>query len=327
MNQDPVARVILGTMTFGHRGRGVRIDDPAQVQRLIDELAAHGHHELDTCYVYGGGTCEELLGELRAAERFGLAIRFDPVATPHGHEPDILIRSVRASLERLATTKVQILYLNLRDSGTPLKSTLGAVQELHEEGVFDELGLSNVAPGDVAECVSIAERQSWIKPSVYQGLYNAISRAVEPELLPELRRHDIRFHAYNPLAGGAFAPGFGQADRVESGSRFDDRQPQGKEYRSRYWNDAYLAGLDEVRQACRSGGIAPIEAALRWLVHHSRLDARSGDGIILGASSLGHLQQNLAAVEAGPLPGAVVTALDRAAEITRPAWPPVARTV
>lgn len=70
-------------MTFGYRGRGVRIDDPAQVQRLIDKLAAHCHHELDTWCVYGAGTCEEMLGDLGTADRFSLAIR--SASASHSH--------------------------------------------------------------------------------------------------------------------------------------------------------------------------------------------------------------------------------------------------
>jgi aflatoxin B1 aldehyde reductase len=60
----------------------------------------------------------------------------------------------------------------------------------------------------VAQAWEIAARRGWIRPSVYQGLYNAITRAVEPELFKCLGNYGIRFHAYNPLAGGAFAKNF-----------------------------------------------------------------------------------------------------------------------
>jgi aflatoxin B1 aldehyde reductase len=56
---------------------------------------------------------------------------------------------------------------------------------------------------------------------VCQGMYNAITRAVEPELFKCLGNYGIRFHAYNPLAGGAFSRGFGARDTVAAGSRFD----------------------------------------------------------------------------------------------------------
>jgi aldo/keto reductase family protein len=91
-----------------------------------------------------------------------------------------------------------------RDSATPIESTLSAVQELHDEGLFEEFGVSNFSAWQVAEASEIAARHGWIRPSVYQGLYNAIARAVEPELFKCLGNYSIRFHAYNPLAGPDF---------------------------------------------------------------------------------------------------------------------------
>jgi aflatoxin B1 aldehyde reductase len=64
-----------------------------------------------------------------------------------------------------------------------------------------------------------------------------------------------------------------------------------------------------------------ISAALRWLVHHSKLDSDRGDAIIIGASSIAHLQHNLSALKQGPLPQQVVEAINRASETIRPHWP------
>jgi aryl-alcohol dehydrogenase-like predicted oxidoreductase len=148
------------------------------------------------------------LGDLRAAERFGIATRIHP-GNVHGHEPENLKRVFKQSLACLKTGKVEILFLVTRDSATPIESTLSAVQELHDEGLFEEFGVSNFSAWQVAEASEIAARRGWIRPSVYQGLYNAITRAVEPELFKCLGNYGIRFHAYDPLAGGAFSKSFG----------------------------------------------------------------------------------------------------------------------
>lgn len=81
MEHSPVSRIVLGTMTFGYHGRGVRISDREEVRALLDGLAAHGHHELDTCCVYGDATCEQMLGDLAVADRLRLAVRFDPLVS------------------------------------------------------------------------------------------------------------------------------------------------------------------------------------------------------------------------------------------------------
>lgn len=323
----PVKRIILGTMTFGNRGYGNRVQDPETARRMLDRFAEAGHSEVDTCYVYGDGSCEQMLGDLGAGGRFAPAIRFDPVATPRGHEPDVLGRSVRASLARLGVDRADLLYLSARDARTPWESTLRAVHELHGQGLFGELGLSNLSIGDVEESLDIADRSGWVRPTVYQGLYNAVSRTAEIDLLPRLHDLGLRFHAYNPLVGGAFAPGFGKEADVAVGSRFDADHPQGAFYRKRYWNDPYLCAMRELHTACGELGLPPTAAALRWLVHHSPLDAAHGDGIILGASSTAQLAENLTAVQGGPLPQAALDAIETASETTRPSWPPVSLTI
>jgi aflatoxin B1 aldehyde reductase len=209
-----------------------------------------------------------------------------------------------------------------RDSATPIASTLSAVQDLHDEGLFEEFGVSNFSAWQVAEASEIAARHGWIRPSVYQGMYNAITRAVEPELFKCLGNYGIRFHAYNPLAGGAFSKSFGASGAVAAGSRFDSSHVQGKLYRDRYWNDAYLDALAEIHRSCGGYGLDAVSVALRWLIHHSQLNAERNDGVIIGASSLEQLRHNLTAVTEGPLPTDVLTAIDEAALKAQPKWPP-----
>jgi aflatoxin B1 aldehyde reductase len=205
--------------------------------------------------------------------------------------------------------------------GGCLTRQAAAVRELHDEGLFEEFGVSNFSAWQVAEASEIAARHGWIRPSVYQGLYNAITRAVEPELFKCLGNYGIRFHAYNPLAGGAFSRSFGASGAAAAGSRFDGSTVQGKLYRDRYWNDAYRDALAEIHRSCEGHGLDAISVALRWLIHHSQLSAERNDGIIIGASSLEHLRHNLNAVTEGPLPTEVLAAIDGAALKAQPKWP------
>jgi aflatoxin B1 aldehyde reductase len=330
MPKAPITNIIFGTMTLGYRGYGARVHDAATADAMLGAVLEFGHDQLDTCTVYGDGTCEQMLGDLRAAERFGIATRIHSGNTP-GHEPENLKRVFepanlkrvfKESLARLKTDKVKIFYLVTPDSTTPIESTLSAVQELHDEGLFEEFGLSNFSAWQVAEASEIAARHGWIRPSVYQGLYNAITRAVEPELFKCLGNYGIRFHAYNPLAGGAFSKNFAGSAAVAAGSRFDSSTAQGKFYRDRYWNDAYFDALAEIHRSCEGHGLDAISVALRWLIHHSQLNAERNDGIIIGASSLEHLRHNLTAVTEGPLPTEVLAAIDNAALKAQPKWPP-----
>src|SRR5580693_7360691 len=243
MPKAPITNITFGTMTLGYRGYGARVHDAATADAMLGAVLEFGHDQLDTCSVYGDGTCEQMLGDLRAGERFGIATRIHSGNTPghesgntpghesgntRGHEPENLKRVFKESLARLNTDKVKILYLVTPDSATTMESTLSAVQELHDDGLFEQFGLSNFSAWQVAEASEIAARHGWISPSVYQGLYNAITRAVEPELFKCLGNYGIRFHAYNPLAGGAFSRNFAAGGAVAPGSRFDSSHAQGK---------------------------------------------------------------------------------------------------
>jgi hypothetical protein len=75
--------------------------------------------------------------------------------------------------------------------------------------------------------------------------------------------------------------------------------PEGKLYRDRYMNDAYLDALAEIHRSCERHGLDAISVALRWLIHHSQLNAERNDGVIIGASSVEHLRHNLTAVSEG----------------------------
>jgi aflatoxin B1 aldehyde reductase len=321
MPKAPITNIIFGTMTLGYRGYGARVHDAATADAMLCAVLEFGHDQLDTCSVYGDGTCEQMLGDLRAAERFGIATRIHS-GNNRGHEPENVKRVFKESLTRLKTDKVKILYLVTPDSATPIESTLSAVQELHDEGLFEEFGVSNFSAWQVAQAWEIAARHGWIRPSVYQGMYNAITRAVEPELFKCLANYGIRFHAYNPLAGGAFSKNFASSGAVTAGSRFDSSTAQGKLYRDRYMNDAYLDALAEIHRSCEDHGLEAISVALRWLIHHSHLNAERNDGIIVGASSLEHLRHNLNSATEGPLPTEVLAAIDDAALKAQPKWPP-----
>ena len=83
-----------------------------------------------------------------------------------------------------------------------IEDTLAEVHELHKEGKFKSLGLSNFQAWEVAHIYHTCKANGYVTPTVYQGMYNAITRDVEKELLPCLRKLGISFYAYNPLAGG-----------------------------------------------------------------------------------------------------------------------------
>ena len=204
-----------------------------------------------------------------------------------------------------------------------IEETLSEVQKMHEGGKFKQLGLSNYQSWEVTHIYHVCLSNGWVLPTIYQGMYNALTREVERELLPALSKLGIRFVAYNPLAAGVLTGKHNNIDiEAPAQGRFKDNQM----YMDRYWNETYLQ-LDECVKACEAAGITMTDAAFRWLKYHSMLDPSKADGIIIGASSMDHLKENVELCKAtsGPLPDSVVAALDDAWDKCSTVCPPYER--
>ncbi|XP_041507122.1 aflatoxin B1 aldehyde reductase member 2 [Microtus oregoni] len=306
---------ILGTMEMGRRM------DASASAATVRAFMDRGHRELDTAFMYCDGQSESILGSLGLGLGSGdCTVKIATKANPWNGKslkPDSVRSQLETSLKRLQCSRVDLFYLHAPDHNTPIEETLRACHQLQQEGKFVELGLSNYASWEVAEICTLCKSNGWIMPTVYQGMYNATTRQVEKELFPCLRHFGLRFYAYNPLAGGLLTGKYKYEDK-------DGKQPVGRffgnnwaeTYRNRFWKEHHFEAIALVEKALQTtyGSSAPsmTSAALRWMYHHSELQATQGDAVILGMSSLEQLEQNLAASEEGPLEPAVVDAFNQA---------------
>eukprot|EP00026_Physarum_polycephalum_P012412 Phypoly_transcript_12716.p1 GENE.Phypoly_transcript_12716~~Phypoly_transcript_12716.p1 ORF type:complete len:333 (+),score=58.42 Phypoly_transcript_12716:105-1103(+) len=316
--------VVFGCMTFGEEGKEQsRIHDINTCQEVLDVFKKHGHNELDTARFYGGGTSEQYLGKMGVQSKQGMKLATKVFPVPgYEHTSEGIRKALTDSLTALQVKKVDIYYLHAPDRKTPYIDTCRTMNELHKEGLFDEFGISNYMAWEVAELVYICKMNNWVQPTIYQGLYNAIGRAVEPELFPCLRKFGIKFYAFNPLAGGFFTGRYSHKEtEVEAGGRFDPNKRQGQMYRARYWNDTFFSTIEQLKPIAQAHNVTLVEIALRWMVHHSLLKKEHGDKIIIGASSVSQLSQNLDAFEKGPLPAEIMQAVDEAYEKVKAVQP------
>ncbi|KAI0440440.1 aflatoxin B1 aldehyde reductase member 2 [Xylaria telfairii] len=312
----PKDRIILGLMTFGpDASTGARVTDMAEFKRVLDRFQQRGYNEVDTARVYTGTKQEAFTRDAGWKDRgLTLATKFRYPADGD-NTADKVVESLGASLAELGTECVDVCYLHAPDRGTPFAETLEAVDKLHKAGKFVRLGLSNFTAAEVAEVVLTCKYNGWVRPTIYQGMYNAITRGLEPELVPTCRRFGLEIVVYNPIAGGLFSGKIKSADFETSDGRFNANTRTGELYRKRYFKDSTFRALRTIEAALeKHPGLSMIETALRWTVHHSALRVTNGggDGIIIGISSYEQLDGNLDALEKGPLPDDVVAALDEA---------------
>ena len=204
---------------------------------------------------------------------------------------------LNTSLKRLGLDYVDIFYLHMPDPTTPIELTLQACDKLHNQGKFKSLGLSNYAAWQVAQIVCICEKNSFVSPQVYQGMYNVLTRQIEVELFPCIREYGISFYAYNPLSAGLLTGRYRKFEDMPKEGRF---KVMGL-YKDRYWKKEYFEAISTLAEASDTSGVSMTEAALIWLMHHSALNGTNGDGVILGVSKLEQLKENLEYLEKSSL--------------------------
>ena len=297
-------KLILGTMTFGES-----VFEPDS-ERFIQTFLDAGYDELDTAYVYNEGQSEVLIGKALKTigrDRVKLATKVNPRITGR-LDGEAAVMQLNESLERLDTDCVDIFYLHFPDPATPVTSVLEACAKLHAEGKFRELGLSNFPAWMVADVWHLCDKNGWVKPTVFEGIYNPLTRKAEIELNACLNHFGMRFYVYNPMAGGLLTGRYGKFEDAPTDGRFTHRP----NYQNRYWKKSYFEAVDLLKEVCEKYGITTIEATYRWLGYHSMLNEKRGDAIIIGASKLHHLQQNMDTVKAGPLPEEIVAAFEQA---------------
>jgi aryl-alcohol dehydrogenase-like predicted oxidoreductase len=211
-----------------------------------------------------------------------------------------MLRAVDESLKRLQTDYLDLYYLHLPDYAVPIEETLETMEYLVHSGKVRYPASSNYAAWQVTRMLWLAEKNSYKPAWITQPMYNLVARGIEQEYLPMAREFGISTVVYNPLAGGMLT-GKQKRGAPVAGTRFDNNQM----YLSRYWYDAYFDAVEELLGIARAAGRPPVSFALNWLLHHTTADC-----VILGASRVEQLDENLKAFEEGPLPADAVAACD-----------------
>ncbi len=176
--------------------------------------------------------------------------------------------------------------------------------------------MSNYHAWEVERAFQLCNEHGLTRPTVYQGLYNPLNRLVEDELLPLLKKNNCSFIAYNPLAAGLLTGKHKSKDEVKTG-RFKDNP----NYLPRFYTEKNFEGLGRVEDALdlEEDDVSMVELTYRWLLRHSALGLN--DGILIGASSMEQLFENLSACVVasteGPLSELAVEGIDEAWLFTR----------
>ena len=274
-----------------------------------------GINFLDTAYCYGAkGESERLIARALGNHRddFVIATKGGVHWSPDGQRgvdgrPATLKRECEESLQRLATDRVDLLYLHAPDPLVPVAESAGALRELLDEGKARAIGVSNFSVAQLNEFHSVCPI------AAHQPPFNMLQRGIEADTLPWCLEHDVSLVVYWPLMKGllagelarehVFAPGDGRAKY----SMF-----QGDEWQK---NQDFV---DELRRIATAAGRTVAQLVVNWTIHRHGITAA-----LCGAKRAGQIRETSGALRfvlSGEENRAIDAALHRRGEaITRAA--------
>jgi aryl-alcohol dehydrogenase-like predicted oxidoreductase len=249
---------------------------------------------LDTAEAYGPFSNEELLGralegrrdQVVLATKFGFSFEGGRL-TGTDSRPEHVREVAEASLQRLRTDRIDLLYQHRVDPAVPIEDVVGAMTRLVEEGKVRFLGLSEAGEATI-------RRAHAVHPiSALQSEYSLWERNLEGDVLPVLRELGIGLVAFSPLGRGFLTGTARRAEEYpEDDYRRGDPRFQGENF------DANVRAASVVHDIARRLGATPAQVALAWLLH------KGGDIVpIPGTKRRRYLEENVGgasvALEAG----------------------------
>jgi aryl-alcohol dehydrogenase-like predicted oxidoreductase len=210
-------------------------------------------------------------------------------------QPDHIRAVVDASLRRLQTDRIDVLYQHRVDPVVPIEEVAGTVGELVTAGKVRFFGLSE------AGVANIRRAHAAYPVSALQSEYSLWERNLEVEIIPLLRELGIGLVPFSPLGRGFLTGAVKRAEEYpEDDFRRSDPRYQGENF------DANVRAAEAVRTLAQSMGVTPGQVAIAWLLH-------KGPDIvpIPGTKRVKYLEENVAAASVS-LDAAQVQALDEA---------------
>jgi len=280
-----VSEISLGTMTFGEDwGWGASYDES---RKQFDLYAEAGGNFLDTANRYAEGTSEKYVGEFIKSERDKWVVATKYTINTGGGEINAggnhrknMIQAVEASLKRLQTDYIDLLWLHVWDYTTPVEEVMRAFDDLVRQGKVFYIGVSDTPAWVISQANTLAQFRGWTEFIALQVEYSLRERTPERDLIPMANALGLGVTAWSPLAGGILT---GKYNKGETGrASGEDRMPI-KE------SDLKIAA--EVLKIADEIGKPASQVALNWVRQQSHTIP------IIGGRSAKHVEENLGCLE------------------------------
>ncbi len=296
-----VSRLSFGAMTFtaGNKGFATVYKTEAEAANaMIGKALDAGINFFDTADAYAGGESETMLGRALKSRRAEVVIttkvgnRTGPGLIQSGLSRRHILWSIDQSLKRLDTDFIDCYIAHKEDPHTPLEESLAALDEVVRSGKVRYIGFSNWAAWRVAAAIELQKANGWAPFTHGQMHYSLLIRDVERDIIPMMQRYGIGLTVWSPLVSGFLSGKYTKENLLDKDNRMSgfDIMPFDKE--------AGFRLVDRLREIAAGHTIAGgqkasvAQVAIAWL-----LAKRLVSSVIVGASKLSQLEDNLAAAE------------------------------
>jgi aryl-alcohol dehydrogenase-like predicted oxidoreductase len=312
-----VPALSFGTATFaGGDAAGswgdVQVEEAG---RLLDIALEAGVSFFDTADIYSQGRSEEVLGRALGSRRADALIgtklngRTGPGVNDVGSSRRHIIQAVEASLRRLGTEWIDVLYLHGFDAFTPLEEVLSTLDQLVRDGKVRYLGASNFSGWHLMKALAVADAHGWSRHVAHQAFYSLAAREYEWELMPLAQDQHVGTVVWSPLAQSRLSGKIRRGAARPADSRLAVRGETEKTDDEQLYRIVDV--LDEL--AAETGRSIP-QVALNWVLSRPTVSS-----VIVGARTEAQLRENLGAV-GWTLDARQIARLDAASAVT-PIYP------
>ncbi|WP_405717974.1 aldo/keto reductase [Streptomyces sp. NBC_01537] len=214
-----------------------------------------------------------------------------------------LLASLDQSLGRMGLDYVDVFYSHRFDPDTPLEETMGALDTAVRQGKALYAGISNY-PADQHRRAAEILRELGTPLLIHQSAYSMLNRGLEAGVLDAIGETGTSLIAFSPLAQGLLT------DRYLRGEvPADSRMAVGHFLKRDALSEQRLTMLRDLNKIAEQRGQTLAQLALAWVLRDPRVVS-----VLIGASSVSQLDQNLAAIESAPLTAGELAEIDRISE-------------
>jgi voltage-dependent potassium channel beta subunit len=285
-----VSTVSLGSwLTFGNSV------DQRSADRIVGTAFEQGVNLFDTADVYAHGEGERVLGQAIASLRrqdLVLATKcFFPMTdgvNDRGLSRKHVFESLDQSLRRLGTDYVDLYQCHRPDPDTPLEETARAMDDLIRLGKVLYWGVSEWPAFAITRVVELCRRERLHVPISNQPRYSLLDRRVEEAVLPASASVGVGQIVFSPLAQGALTGKYGTDGAPPKGSRGGD--PRLSHFVKPFLSPDKLRQVDGLVRLARRREMTAAQLALAWCLRRAEVAS-----VIIGATTVGQLEENLAA--------------------------------